>query len=392
MQVEDLLAIRNGEPRTNRIQLTISARAFLTLQQDGQDFSLSDDASAGPLSSLVNHLVVQYHDQAQISIALQLRRREAELEQILSGMSAGSRRAAIQKLLESYQLKLEEGRDALRTIARQGAAAGQKDHSFLIRLNKPAIEALAIHFSGGGLFAEGRYYDDNIGRYLKFLLEEYARQSGPRREEIFYRPWLDAETGLLTLAANSGQELLVTLHKRHTAAIPVFRPYAVRLDEESRYHYLLGFWDPEETGRWQAACLRLNSLRTVRLGPVCRPLTKAERQDLQRQIAQKGIAYLSGLEAPVTIQVQLTPKGIRLYHSIRHMRPAAVAPPGADGVYTFLCPAYQAKNYFVRFGANARILAPESLRQEVADFYRKGWNANRQACTMALPGRKEDDV
>ena len=187
MQVEDLLAIRNGEPRTNRIQLTISARAFLTLQQDGQDFSLSDDASAGPLSSLVNHLVVQYHDQAQISIALQLRRREAELEQILSGMSAGSRRAAIQKLLESYQLKLEEGRDALRTIARQGAAAGQKDHSFLIRLNKPAIEALAIHFSGGGLFAEGRYYDDNIGRYLKFLLEEYARQSGPRREEIFYR-------------------------------------------------------------------------------------------------------------------------------------------------------------------------------------------------------------
>lgn len=388
MLLEDLQAIQRGVPLSNRIQFTLNAKAIQTLQQDGQDFYLSDSSTSVPLSSLVNHLVVQYHSQAQISIAVQLNQRKEDLEQILSGMSAASRRIAIQKLLENERLELERQRDELSETIRLSAGAKQR---VLIRLNKEVINELANHFKKTGLFAEGQYYNNNIGQYLKFLLEEYVRLSSPRREEIFYGPWLNKKTGIITTAIANGQELQVALRSTPTVT-SVFRPYAVHLDEESRYHYLVGYWDPQGKGRWQTACLRLNSLCKVQLELVCRPLTKTERQALQRQIAQKGVAYLSGKHTPVTIRVQLTPEGERLYRSIRHMRPAVVTPPGPDRIYTFSCSAYQAKTYFLRFGKDARVLEPASLRRQIARFFKGGLEANEEICPPTFSGRKEQTV
>ena len=384
MLLEDLQAIQRGVPLSNRIQFTLSAKAIQTLQQDGQDFYLSDSSTSVPLSSLVNHLVVQYHSQAHISIAQQLNQRKKDLEQILSGMSAASRRIAIQKLLENDRLELERWRDELSETIRLSAGAKQR---VLIRLSKAAINTLAEHFKKTGPFAEGQYYNNNIGQYLKFLLEEYVRLSSPRREEIFYGQWLDK----ITTAITNGQELLVALRSTPTVT-SVFRPYAVHLDEESRYHYLLGYWDPQGTGRWQTACLRLNSLCKVQCESVRSPLTKTERQKLQRQIAQKGVAYLSGKHTPVTVRVQLTPEGERLYRSIRHMRPAVVTPPGPDRIYPVSCSAYQAKTYFLRFGKDARILEPASLRRQIARFFKGGLEANGELCPPAFSGRKEQTV
>lgn len=393
MLFEDLQAILAGDDRTNRIQLTLSARAYRTLQQDRQDFSLPTEPPDKPLplSKLVNHVVLQYHRQAQSSIALQLHQREADLQRILSGLDEPNRRAATRRLLEAYRAELEANRDKLWETLRQAAGAGQAETSFLIRLSKPAMEALQDHFSGSGLFDENRYYESNIGRYLKFLLEEYARLNNPQREALFYLPWLDPDQGLLPKAIASGQELLLSSRRGAPGSPWVFRPYAVRLDEETLYHYLVGYLAGEEG--WVPCSLRVNLLHKIRPGAVRRPLTKAEQQTLQHLMAQKGVAYLAGAAPAPVILVQLTPEGEQLYRRIRHMRPPCLTPPGPDGVYAFGCSAFQAKNYFLRFGGNARILEPASLRQELADFFRQGLDANREGGPdAALPQQKEETL
>ncbi len=375
MQVEDLQAIFNNKDRTlhsNRIQLTLSDQAWLILTQQRQDFSLPDCSPREeiPWSTLVSHLTVQYHKAARSSIALRLLEYKNKLNQLLAALNESDRSKAVATLLEDRRKELE---DYQHTLDKAATSAGQTKRSVMIRINRKAMEELYSHFNSTD---EGRYYNNNIGRYLKFLLEEYARLDAATQEEIFYRPWLEPRKGAIPLAIDGHKDLQLTLRHDAPGIQTHFRPFAVHLDEGSCYHYLLGYWDPNRNGQWQAACLRINSLYDVKEGCDCLPLSKTERQNLQRQIAQKGVAYLSDSASSACIRVQLTPKGEKLYRSMRHMRPICTDAPTPEGIYTFTCSLFQAKNYFLRFGKEARILEPDSLRQDIARFFQGGLDAN----------------
>lgn len=375
MQFGDLQAIFNRsdcELCSNRIQLTLSDHAWIILNQQRQDFSLPDCSPREelPWSAIINHLTVQYHQEAKISIAQRLLEYKNKLNQLLATLNEADRDKAVATLLEDRRKELVDFQSMLYEKA---TSAGQAKHSVMIRINRTAIEELHNHFCSAD---EGCYYRNNIGRYLKFLLEEYARLDAATQEEIFYRPWLEPRKGDIPLAIDGHKELQVTLRHDAPGNQTPFRPFAVHLDEGSRYHYLLGYWDPNRDGQWQAACLRINSLYDVKEGCNCLPFSKTERQSLQRQIAQKGVAYLSDSASAVCIRVQLTLKGERLYRSMRHMRPLCTEAPGADRIYTFTCSLFQAKNYFLRFGKEARILEPDSLRQDIVRFFQDGLDAN----------------
>lgn len=375
MLFEDLKALVNRESRErNRISLTISHFAFETLLQDWYDFSCSAKTeltrsakkdSPHPPSELVNHLVIQFLDEAQSSIAIQLKMRRLELERILSDTPSASRTKLIQTLMDNYYQDLQTRRDALIKTS----PYPQQRSSFQIRLNSDAQIALFQHFSDTALYDECSYYKSNIGSYLQALLEEYARLSSIERERIYYKPWLAENSGTISKAIQNGKELKIQLRKDKKTQWSAFRPY--KIEKSDSYHYLVGYWSTSSANDWRIACIRITSLRTVDLG-VYNPLSKIEKKSIEDQILHKGIAYLSDRDNSSRILVRLTPEGEALYRQIRHNRPACLNQPGPDRKYIFECSWFQAKTYFVRFGKHAEILEPADLRKDMAAFFQEG--------------------
>lgn len=366
MKFEDLKALVNQDSLiSNRITLTLSHFAFETLLQDWNDFSRPSRKDFSRRSELVNRLAIQFQDEAQSSIAIQLKKRRLELDRLLSDIPTTTRVQLMNTLMNTYCQDLQVRKDTLI----KSSSRLQQGHSFQIRLNKDAQNALFHHFSDNALYDECIYYESNIGSYLRALLEEYARLSSIKREYIYYKPWLDENDGIISKAIQNSEELRIQLWSDKKTQWSTFRPY--KIEKSDFYHYLIGYWSIPTTNDWRIACIRITSLRTVNSG-IRNPLLENEKKSLQNQILQKGIAYLADQENSSIILVHLTPEGENLYRQIRHNRPVCLNQPGNDKIYKFECSLFQAKTYFVRFGKHAKIIKPDSLRKEMATFFQEG--------------------
>ena len=146
-------------------------------------------------------------------------------------------------------------------------------------------------------------------------------------------------------------------------------PYAIRADEWSSYHYLIGM---TENGVFLN--FRISMIQNLRASSRKIPLSETDRKNLEKKILTNGIQFLSGTAEPII--VRLTPAGQNLYSTIMHLRPHYKEYHPETGIYEFCCTPLQARYYFFRFGKEAEILAPESLRnifeqahQEAAELY-----------------------
>ena len=92
--------------------------------------------------------------------------------------------------------------------------------------------------------------------------------------------------------------------------------------------------------------------------------------DLEKAISQRGIQYLTGVKS--RIRILLSPEGIRKYQQYTYQRPSYSSIEGdAKNIYVFNISEYQAQVYFFKFGADAVVLEPKSLRQTFCRLYKK---------------------
>ena len=85
-------------------------------------------------------------------------------------------------------------------------------------------------------------------------------------------------------------------------------------------------------------------------------------------MADKGIPFL--LNDVVEIGIRLTPEGISKYNSILHLRPPYTRKT-KDGLYIFHSTEMQIEFYFLKFGKDAEVLYPQSLRNKFRLEYEK---------------------
>ena len=60
----------------------------------------------------------------------------------------------------------------------------------------------------------------------------------------------------------------------------------------------------------------------------------------------------------------------KIYSRLDHMRPAFIKEKTNGNEYVFNCTERQAENYFFKFGEDAEIISPESLRLWFKDMYK----------------------
>lgn len=88
------------------------------------------------------------------------------------------------------------------------------------------------------------------------------------------------------------------------------------------------------------------------------------------------------------IAVRLTRAGKKMYASQLHLRPMYTRITGDDeSIYHFQCTETQARYYFFKFGKEAEILKPESLRNAFIRQYREALGAYEG--TQAAPNDSE---
>ena len=366
----DYLLIQQGDVDSikpeNKQRINLSDHAYNILINDKNVFS-SDDTSKDLehkiTSDIINQIFLNFKMRAKSSIAYRLAERRAELNQLLSALQLNTdQNIVVDALLQRYKEEL---------ITETAFFLKEKGHSLNIRLHDASIEYLVLHEGKD----EAEYYNDNIGLYLKAVIEEYANLPYIEREKIFYKQ--NYETMLL--GKSDGNMLKLTMKKpvmiegvKKTNIIYV-KPYDVLPDNGRLYNYLAGNCSQNKEGPWRPQSIRLTSILKCEHTEKHSPLRN--KAEIKEQLRTKGVQYLSSEVANERIVVQFTPKGEQMYKTMLHQRPLYTFRQEGEGIYEFNCTRRQAEVYFFKFGQDVKIIFPEDFAQF---FYCKYESAARQ--------------
>lgn len=328
---------------SSKQRLNLSYFAYQIVESDRYAFNES-------LSGFLNRVLEYYAPSAEASISQTLSVYKGELEKTLAESSGEekTRRKLIKQLLKQREEIL------IRKIS-----SYEKDSTHQFWINKKNLEYLSGENSECG---EDIYYDNRRGKYIKCVIEEYARLPYVKRELIYFTPFVE----IIKQAIQTEKQLRI-----ETQAGKIFSVYACNIlsDPLSTVNYLAGYSRkyncPEEEKK--LCSFRISALKSVKLEKSKSAfLRKCEKELLNEKLSSRGVQFLVGGEEEIC--VRLTAEGIHKYNRQMHLRPA-LKEKRDGGIYVFDCTMAQAEFYFFKFGKDAEILSPPALREKFASMY-----------------------
>lgn len=304
---------------------------------------------------ILNVILQNYMDDANASISTALERyRESLAAQLISIPDGAAKDSVISVLVDSHRKNL------LETTANY-----PNGRSFKIQLDKANFAAMAEWKDEEG-------YYNTPGRFIKAVIEEYARKPQYEREEILLRDRIEE----LQSCIDTHQLVVLTLNGTDQSRHEV-RPYSLCSDQGHNYHYLVGMTrivgtaSPEHIASYRVS--RINSLKRshARSGKI----TAAQVQEIEKKLHTDGVQFL--LQNSESIIVRLTEQGKKMYESQAHLRPMFTdrkKNPDGSWLYSFDCTQIQAEFYFFKFGADAMIEQPIQLKERFLQKYRDAVN------------------
>lgn len=204
--------------------------------------------------------------------------------------------------------------------------------------------------------------------YLSALVQEYAALPHERREMIFFGDIIkEIESGI----RKKHEVEIVTSDKTY-----LMRPYMIATNGLQPYHYVIGYAHRRDMDVPDKLCaFRLQRIQSAEEQSARRfSFTDAEKKECREKLlAPSKIPYLAGDEGKVI--VRLTPRGIDMYRSFilagRPTHTDMVSQPDGSALLTFICTPTQAYQYFIKFGKDAEIIAPQELRERFAKMHKK---------------------
>lgn len=350
----------------NKISITITQNASSILHEDRISFNTDS------LSGFINRIFKNFKDSADASITLALKKRREELTLLFKDLETDTRKGII-SILEA------EHKELLATNIQKNLQKipGIPKTSFKVRINKENIEYLTSE----PVCKENTFYKDHIGRYISALVEEYTQKTTFHREAIYFKEEIETIT-----SAISNNCLLKAKLRRKDSFIPIYiSPCSIVPDSHGLYHYLLGYHvkDNNDTLFKKPYSYRLSRLYDLKkVSGQKTQLTKADRDLIHELLQSNGAQFISSTNCP--IKVQLSPRGMKKYLSIQHLRPSYTNKyladqnnPDGDMILEFNTSEEQIKTtesqiefYFFKFGKDALILEPLELRNRFLEMYK----------------------
>lgn len=209
--------------------------------------------------------------------------------------------------------------------------------------------------------------NDFISQYFCRLFMSYCKKPFYEREQIIFK---------------DNYELLSAVCEKNTPItfstiwnpkyIHIVIPYRLAVGRDELFNYLLCSEINSETGREEARSYRLNRISKINYCRVNNHISEETLRYLKRML-RFGPQYMINDDEESC--VKLTDQGIRNFGRIYFGRPIVDRiEERPDGHYYFFKGSKdQVFLYFRRFGADAEIMSPTTLRDRMENFYMKAY-------------------
>lgn len=329
----------------NKLHINLSYDAMMIIRNDMDCFQVKHR------STFINQIIANYRQEAEASISLSVEAYQAKLEDKLAKSGMGN----LENKKEFVDAMVGEH---TRFIKKKSEDYG-KGKGFKIRLNEDNIRYLC----GENSDCRENIYYDACGAYVKAILEEYCQKDFVEREMIYAKELFDQ----IGEAVDMKRWVEVTFVSGKKVKI---KPYAITTDLLSMYHYVIGYENVMGAdGEWEKrsfSCRIANLKRAKRMKKQAF-ISEKDKKQLDLGIRSKGAQFMC--EDIIRCTVHFTDEGIQLYRRMLHLRPVAVGISEDGHTYTFECSQKQIEFYIFKFGADAEVLSPESLRDKFREKY-----------------------
>lgn len=187
----------------------------------------------------------------------------------------------------------------------------------------------------------------SLSGYFRNMFASYCSLPQDRREQIIFRDKFET----VSRAISEGKMVYFTTSRskeRHEAS-----PYAIGRSQEELFNYLICYYNK------QPFSFRMTRIQNVRLLNKKAEIPEDKKVLLEKMKQAPQFAFNKASE----ICVMLTDRGQRMFDRIYSYRPKPTNI--IKGLYYFDCSEEQIYHYFFRFGPEARVIYPESLRLQM---------------------------
>ncbi len=208
-----------------------------------------------------------------------------------------------------------------------------------------------------GIIESNLLKDCSLSQYLRNMFLSYLAIPRNRREEIIYKDIYE----LITTAIERRQILTFSTSVLDSGSSFSVEPYFIAPSREEQCGYLICK---------DLAADKPRSFRISRLTKVfVTKNTFSPDLTLQNSLYEQSLRSPQAVTSSVQTVVRMTSNGIRKFHLITKNRPDVLKTDGE--LYYFDWPELQLEEYFKRFGEDAIVIEPLSLRSKLKKYYDK---------------------
>ena len=197
--------------------------------------------------------------------------------------------------------------------------------------------------------------DNSLSGYIKDMFLSYLSMPRNRREQIIFRQTYE----LLTRAIAENKVVTFTSTNSSQGKAVYMEPYLIATSKEEQFSYVLC----HNHNFYRNHTFRISRLRDVFITNE----TFTVDPKIRESLTMKGRRSPHSAAPDIHAVVRLTDHGKQMYRMIVKNRPAVTTING--DLYHFDWPEMQLEDYFRRFGKDAVVVKPKSLKNKLKNYY-----------------------
>lgn len=328
-----------------KIRYNLTYRAYSIISDDMLTFNEKT------LSKFIQRIFINFKDDAEASISLELLKKKAGYDASLSVLSekilpdnlrskvTGTLKNDIQKQLTEKYCHLS------------------RDVSLSLRPQNEFYDYICSEEC-----TEDKYYK-NAGSYIQAIAENYSSLPFHERELIYFKTVY--EKIQFSLFAPHRKVRIRTISNE----IYSFSPLGIIKDSLGMSNYLIGYTDRD--GEKRAASFKLSRIKDYSITNILYPSRerKEDLKSIEEELRREKLPFLIGDNELIT--VEFTEEGLLNYKKWQYNRPDYTEANG--NIIVFDCSRYQATSYLSRFGETAKVISPPDYADELCRFFKTAY-------------------
>lgn len=322
---------------TEKYKIYLSEDTKTRLANDAELFEFTRDNGTVNLNGFLKELIVNYFEQYR-----------SDNDELLGNL--------VNELSSVKALRSKEASDLANRII----------NTYINNKEPQTGKSAVITLTAGGMSYEiiriienNLLKDNSLSGYMKDMFLSYLSIPRSKREEIIFKDTYEA----INRAINENR--LLSFNSRGFERKTVVEPYMIATSKEEQFSYLLCHDQRQKKNR----SFRISRLTNVFITSN----TFVRDKSIENELARKALRNPNSMSKDTHAVISMTERGKEMYKMIVKNRPYVTYIDG--DLYHFDWPEQQLEDYFRRFGQDAVVVSPDSLKSKLRGYYKRALEA-----------------